>query len=99
MKKENLLQEIQTKMDKIATSNNISAINITREDLDYTIKYDIKNRFIFVSLEYEDLTNCDWGTFMEYNDTSCYDLDCLNEYGDNDLDMINHLLDIVLGGR
>lgn len=94
-----MINEIKNKMERIATSNNISPIFIKRDDLDYTIKYDIKDRFIFISLSCEDLTNCDWGTFMEYEDTGCYDLDCLNEYGDNDLDMINHLLDIILGGR
>ncbi len=99
MVKEQLINNIKEYMKMISNSNK-DEILVNREDLDFTIKYDVKNKLIFVSLSCEDLTDCNHSTWCDpkrYEDTSMYDLDELNEYGLSDLDAIESLLAIMNG--
>lgn len=97
MVREQLINDIKEYMKMISNSNK-DDILVNREDFDFTIKYDVKNKLIFVSLSCEDLTDCNHSTWCDpkkYEDTSMYDLDKLNECGLSDLDAIKSLLAII----
>ena len=95
-----MIKEIKTKMNNLDTLfAKSSGVTVSRDDIDYTIKYDIKGKYIFISLSCEDLTNCTYDNIHDYEDTGVYDLNKLDSYEDNDLEMISHLLDIIRGGR
>lgn len=88
-----MIEKITNIMKEIILNNDKDEVYGIGED--FTIKYDIKNEFIFVSLSMEDLKDANYSTYCDhslYNDVSMYDLECLYDYDDNDLQIIYNLL-------
>jgi hypothetical protein len=96
--KEELIKRITETMVNISKTTNEDSILANGQD--FTIKYDIKNEFVFVSLSNEDLTDVCYTTYCDpalYSDVSMYDLECLNDYSLSDLEVICDLLAIING--
>lgn len=99
MVREQLINDIKEYMNVIA-HNNKDKVLVNREDLDYTIMYDVKDEFIVISLACEDLSDCNfmnWCDPEKYEDTSMFDLQYLDDFELNDLDVIKDLLSIING--
>lgn len=91
-----MIEKITNIMKEIVSNNDKDEIYGNGED--FTVKYDTKNEFIFVSLSKEDLKSANYSTYCDptlYNDVSMYDLECLDNYDDNDLRHIYDLLNCV----
>jgi hypothetical protein len=91
MKKE--IEKITNIMKEIILNNDKDEIYGSGKD--FTVKYDTKNEFLFVSLSKEDLKDACYSTYCDptlYSDVSMYDLECLDDYDDNDLQIIYDLL-------
>lgn len=88
-----MIERITNVMKEIILKNKNT--EIYGEYRDYTVKYDTKNEFIFVSLSKENLKDTSYTTYCDptlYSDVSMYDLECLDDYSDNDLQLIYDLL-------
>ena len=87
-------------MKEIITNNKSEELYL--KDKDYTLKYDVKNEFLFISLSCEDLTNATYTTYCDpsiFDDVSMYDLECLEDYSENDLNNIYDLLTKISGNK
>ena len=88
-----MIEKITNIMKEIISNNDNDELYGNGED--FTVKYDTKNEFIFVSLSGEDLKNATYTTYCDptlFEDVSMYDLECLDDYDDNDLQTIYDLL-------
>lgn len=91
--KNELIEKITTNMKNLVKTGKDTLYLSTN---DFTAKYDIESEFIFISLSCEDLKEACYTTYCDptlFEDVSMYDLECLEDYDDSDLNNIYNLLE------